>query len=44
MNVAISWVIAPCSPYVTRRFERKKKERKKERLGGHLLHAGFLLG
>jgi hypothetical protein len=32
MNVAIVWDIAPCSPYMNRRFE------------GHLLHVGFLFG
>jgi hypothetical protein len=37
MNIATFWDIAPCSPYVNRRFGQMF-------LPSHLLHAGSLLG
>jgi hypothetical protein len=55
MNVTILWDIAPCSPYVNRRFKgtyhlhlqgRKSagQETSIEQVARQLLHARFLLG
>jgi hypothetical protein len=46
-NVAIFWDIAPCSPYVNRRFGgtyHHHLQRLKPVVPSHLLHGGFVLG